>query len=154
MKAFKIVLIVLAFIVLIIGGKLLLFPATILDTTIRTPAEVNRKIMNAENAIYNYEWFKQQEADIDRLYQQEKHHKSSLTDFVEILSVDRSEWTREDKQEWSRLRSNVTAQADMVNRAIQNYNAKSSMASRNIFKDNLPSNLRRSWFANKKLITN
>lgn len=132
--------------------KLIAFPIAVVNNTLETPKEINNAVMNAENAIYNYEWFKQQEADIRRLVKQEATHKQTLKDYVEMLPKDRLKWTREDRNEWSRLNSNITAQRNMVDKAMEDYNARSQMVSRNIFKDNLPSNLSRSWYAQQGLI--
>ena len=138
--------------VLGVAGKLLFFGKTIVHNTIDTPREINNRVMNADNAIYNYEWFKQQEADIKRLYLQETNHKLALESYKETLPENTAQWDMFMRDEYSRLSSNYRAQTDMVNRAIANYNAKSSMVTKSIFKDNLPSNLSRSWYAQKHLV--
>jgi hypothetical protein len=108
--------------------------------------------MNADNAINSYEWFIQQEKDIERMYTQEQTHLEAFNRFKESLPENRSEYSYFDKEEYQKLSSNITAQTDMLNRAIQNYNAKSAMVTKNIFKDNLPSNLSRSWYSQKQLL--
>jgi len=135
-----------------IVGKTLFFGQTVVKNTFKTPTEINNRVMNADNAITSYEWFIQQEKDIERLYTQEQNHLDAFTRFKESLASDRSKWSYFDRDEYQRLSSNITAQKDMVNRALQNYNAKSAMVTKNIFKDNLPSNLSRSWYAQKNLI--
>lgn len=153
MKNFLIVVgVIFALMVVGLVGKLILFPTTVIHNTLDTPREINNRVMNADNAIYNYEWFVQQEADIERLYQQEQNHIQAFERFKEGLPEDKATWSIFDKDEYQKLSANITAQTDMVNRAIKNYNAKSSMVTKNIFKDNLPSNLRRSWYAQKNLI--
>jgi len=133
-------------------GKLLFFGQTIVNNTFSTPTQINNKVMNADNAIDSYEWFVQQEKDIERLYQQEANHIEAFDRFKEGLPKNREKWSFFDKEEYQRLSTNITAQKDMVNRAIQNYNAKSAMVTKNIFKDNLPSNLSRSWYSQKQLL--
>lgn len=133
-------------------GKMVFFGKTVVHNTIKTPTQINNRVMNGDNAIYNYEWFKQQEADIERLYLQEKNHIEAFDRFMKGLPENKADWSYFDKEEYGRLSATVTAQKDMLNRAIQNYNAKSSMVTKNIFKDNLPSNLSRSWFAQKNLL--
>ena len=108
--------------------------------------------MNGSNAIKNYEWFKQQEADIRKLHQQETNHTQALLRFTDGLPKDKSKWSYFDRDEYQKLSSNITAQKDMVNRAIENYNANSAMVSKNIFKNNLPSNLSRSFYSQKELV--
>lgn len=133
-------------------GKALFFGQTVVKNTFKTPTEINNRVMNANNAIQSYEWFIQQEKDIERLYSQEKNHIDAFDRFKESLPTDKSKWSYFDKDEYQKLSSNITAQKDMVNRAIQNYNAKSAMVTKNIFKDNLPSNLSRSWYSQKQLL--
>jgi len=128
------------------------FIGSVVDNTLDTPAEINNAVMNGGNAIHTYEWFKQQEADIRRLHKQELNHQLAFDRFKESLAKDRSTWSFFDKDEYQKLSANITAQADMVNKAIENYNAKSSMVTKSIFKDNLPSNLSRSFLAQKELI--
>jgi len=148
----KVVGVILLLIVASIGIKMCAFPMAAIKNGLDTPREINNAVMNAENAMHNYEWFKQQEADIRRLVKQETNHISTLERFKEMLPGNRSDWDREDKAEYGRLSANITAQKDMVNKAMEDYNAASSMVTKNIFKDNLPSNLSRSWYAQKNLI--
>lgn len=152
MKALKVTGIILSIMMAGILIKLVLFPLTVAHNTIDTPIGINNRVMNADNAIKNYEWFKQQEEDIQRLYVQEKNHLDALNRFIKTLPESRKDWDFMDKEEVSKLSANYTAQKDMVNRAIHNYNAKAKMVTKNIFKDNLPSNLSRSWYSQKKLI--
>jgi hypothetical protein len=39
----------------------------------------------------------------------------------------------------------------LTNKALEDYNAKSSMVNRAIFKDNLPSNITRAFYAGQQL---
>tara|TARA_R110000850_G_scaffold70208_1_gene155778 strand:- start:914 stop:1366 length:453 start_codon:yes stop_codon:yes gene_type:complete len=125
---------------------------SVIGNTLDTPAEVNDAVMNGSNAIKNYEWFKQQEADIRKLHQQETNHTEALSRFKDGLPTDKSKWSYFDRDEYQKLSTNITAQKDMVNRALENYNANSSMVSKNIFKNNLPSNLSRSFYSQKQLV--
>ena len=133
MKTLKVIGIILAFVALGIVGKIVLFGGDIIGNTLDTPREINNTIMNGDNAIKNYEWFKQQEADIERLYLQEETHKSALARFKDGLPEDKASWTIYDRDDYSKLSANITAQTDMLNKAIKDYNAKSGMVTKNIF---------------------
>jgi len=55
--------------------------------------------------------------------------------------------SREDKNELVRIRGVKTGIAMMLEDVMANYSARSKMANRAIFKNNLPSNMSRSWLA-------
>lgn len=98
------------------------------------------QVLNAENAIYNYEWFKQQKADIDASKKQLVNARVAFEAYKQSLPADRSEWTFEDKTEDARLRSVVLGLENNLEAKIGNYNARASMATRSIFEDHvLPS---------------
>lgn len=114
--------------------------------------ETTKEIMTGKNAIYNYEWFKQQEADVKRLGEQFNIAASAYKLFKEDLGPDRKSWDMHDKNELARLRANMNGVDMMLKQAIGDYNAKSSMVSRSVFKDNLPSNIQRAMYVAKDMI--
>jgi len=131
--------------------KIVFFPINTVDRSIDTAYEVVDKTMNSENAIQNYEWFKEQEAYIRQCYKNEEIAKEEWEQFLSTLPEDRSQWTRDDKQEEASLRNSYYALQKLTNKAIEDYNARSSMVNRAIFKDNLPSNITRAWLAGLEL---
>lgn len=154
MKNILIGLGLLAFI--LFGGlvvKILFFTPNSIDKSLEMAYEVTDETLDGKNAIYHYEWFKNREGEIESLHKKEVNAQLQLDDFLEMFP-DKDNWTRDDKSEYARLRSNVTAVTNMLDSAIEDYNAKSSMVNRNIFKDNLPSNLSRGYYAGKKLRNN
>lgn len=134
-----------------IGIKALFFPVNTIDKSIDTAYEVVDKTMNGENAIYNYEWFKEQEAYIRQCLKNEEIAKEEWDTFVAMLPEDRAEWTSQDKDEEASLRNSYYALQKLTNKAMEDYNAKSSMVNRAIFKDNLPSNISRAFYAGQQL---
>lgn len=150
-KTILIVLIVILLPAIGMAAKVVLFPVNTLDQSIDTAYDVMKKTVNAENAIYNYEWFKEQEAYIRQCLTNEEIAKEEYDLFLEMLPENRESWDRNDKQEESSLRNSYYALQKLTNKAIEDYNARSEMANRNIFKDNLPSNISRAWYAGKKL---
>ena len=119
--------------------RILFFPGQVATNMVDTAYDANRQIINADNAIYNYEWFKQQYQDIEASKQQLLNARAQVTAF-EASAGARSEWTFEDKTEHARLNAVATGIDNNLESQIANYNARASMATRNIFEDNvLPS---------------
>ena len=147
MRGLKVVLIVIGIIVLGFAVRYVFFPIVALDKGIDVAYGVMDKTLNAENAIYNYEWFKQTAEDIIALGKKENRAKQSMEEF--LLTADDS---REDKIELARLRAIKTGLSNMLDDTMAKYNARSQMVNRAIFKDDLPSNINRAWIATIKLI--
>jgi hypothetical protein len=123
----------------LMGLRVLLFPASVANNMIDTAYDANRKVINADNAIYNYEWFKQQYQDIEASKKQLVNARTSLASF-EAAAGDRKDWTFEDKNEHARLMTVVLGIQNNLESQIADYNARASMATRNIFEDSvLPS---------------
>lgn len=120
-------------------GRLIFFPATVANNMIDTAYDANAKVINADNAIYNYEWFKQQKANIDASKTQLNNARRNYDAYVASLG-ERSTWGFEDKGEVARLNTVVLGLENNLQSQIEDYNARASMATRNIFEDNvLPS---------------
>lgn len=138
-----IVLVPIAF----MGLRALLFPVRGIEKAIDTAYGVLDKTMDAEVAIYNYEWFKQTAEDIQALHNKEVNAGRAIDEHTETMDD-----SREDKNELARLRTIKLGIVNMLEDVMAKYNARSKMANRAIFKDNLPSNMSRSWLATVKLI--
>ena len=137
-------LIILVVIVLVLGGiglKALLPPVSVISDSVDMAHEVTDSTLDGQNAIYNYEWFKQQYEDIGALNKKLIRANENVEIFKGDLPESREKWSREDKNELSRLRSIATGINDMLDQAVADYDAKSKMVNRAIFKDNLPSNI-------------
>lgn len=119
-----------------IGIKLLFFPVNTANKLIGTAYQAQDKTSNADNAIYNYEYFKQQKESIDALNQKLGNASDSIASFKEEAG-DRSKWSFEDKTEYARLNSVKDGLYNQLKDAIADYNAKSNMANRAIFKDSI-----------------
>lgn len=111
-------------------------PVRAIDRTIQTGEGVIDKTLNADNAIYNYEWFKQQVQDIKAQKNRIDIAQNSLVSF-EADAGPRKNWTFEDKTEDGRLRSVVQGNQSQLESLVADYNARASMANRNIFNDGL-----------------
>ena len=135
-----ILLVILAFIVMIPLGlmlKAVMFPVRTAENMINTAYDANDKVINADNAIYNYEWFKQKYQDIEVAKKQYKNSSLQFSEYQNSLPDSRLDWTFEDKQEESRLRAVMTGQYNYVESLVGDYNARASMATRNIFENSV-----------------
>ncbi len=119
--------------------KILFFPATVATNMVDTMYDTNKKVINADNAIYNYEWFKQKYADIEATKRQLISARKNQATYRESLG-DRKDWGFEDKTEDARLNAVVLGLETNLESQVGDYNARASMATRNIFEDHvLPS---------------
>lgn len=155
LKAVGVVFVVLGVLAVLffvgLGLKILLFPVAKTHMAVDMTYKTTRKVLDADKAIYNYEWFKQQKADIQSLYRKEKVAFESYTSYIKFLPKDRSKWRFEDRQELSRLRTVVDGIKHQTSDSMATYNARSKMVSRNIFKDNLPVTISRAFIAKNNL---
>jgi len=127
------------FIALGIGIKILFFPVHTLQQELNTAYDAVSKTINADNAIYNYEWFKQQKEDIEATKNKYNNACISTDAFLEVVG-ERTDWTFEDKTEFSRLNSIKLGIKNQLEDIIATYNARAKMATRNIFQNTvLPS---------------
>lgn len=129
------------------GLRALLFPVRGIEKAIDTAYGVLDETMDPEKAIYNYEWFKQTAEDIQALHNKEANAEEAIREHMATMDD-----SREDKNELARLRAIKLGLTNMLEDTMAKYNARSKMANRAIFKDNLPSNMSRSWLATVKLI--
>lgn len=103
--------------------------------------QVERKVLNGDTAISTYEWFKQQEADIRAKYSQEERARKSMAEFKDMLPQDMSSWSRQDRDEYLRLKTVADGIGYQVDQMVADYEAKSSMKHKELFKNNLPTNI-------------
>jgi hypothetical protein len=140
MSTTKIVLIGIAIIIglVVIGivGQVIAFPFHVVKNEIQTGHDLVDKTINADNAIYNYEWFKQQKEDIDATGKKLGVAEKTLQVFKSEAG-DRETWTFEDKNESARLGAVAQGLENLLTQQIADYNARARMANRNIFENGL-----------------
>jgi hypothetical protein len=117
-------------------AKIVFFPAHVANKEIQTGYDVVDKTLNADNAIYNYEWFKRQKESIDALNKKYENAQNDVSTFQE-LAGSRDKWTYEDKNEEARLRTISSGFFNQLKDAIAEYNARTKMANREIFQDGI-----------------
>ena len=131
--------------------KVVFFPVNTVQKSIKMTYDVNNKTLTADNAITTYEWFKQQEEDIAALNKKEVRAKKTVEDYKK-LNGDAKDWSFATTDEYNRLNSIATGMGNQLDDAMADYNAKSKMANKAIFKDNLPSNITRAFYTGMELI--
>jgi len=140
MKAFGIVILavigVLALSVIGFGLKTVFMPFFGAQKTLQTGYEVIDKTMTGENAILNYEWFKQQVESIRAVEKKIMISKKQIIEFKEMFG-ETSTWSFETKNEYARLSSIKMGQMSQLEDMVATYNARTKMANRNLFNDDL-----------------
>lgn len=106
-------------------------------TEVKSEYDIVDKTMDANNAIYNYEWFKNQENKILALERQIDISVRQRTEFLALYPQSAS-WSQYQQGEYSRLSANIAGQEQLYEKVVADYNAHSEMANRAIFKDGLP----------------
>jgi hypothetical protein len=136
----KQLIIVLIGLPILIGGiiiiKILFFPVNTAEKLINTAYDAQEKTLNADNAIYNYEWFKQQNEDINAAKSQLDNSSMAVDNFLSFAG-ERDNWTFEDKNEYARLNSIKLGLQNYLETLIADYNARAKMANRNIFENSI-----------------
>jgi len=101
-------------------------------------SDINNKVQDADYAINNYEWFKTQKAKIDQKKAQIQNVRDELKRFYESNGKNASNWDYSQKQRHQRIQTRLTGQQQMYQKLVADYNARSSMQTRNVFEDKLP----------------
>lgn len=105
------------------------------------PGRIVSKTLDADNVLANYEWFKQTYRDVLALEQQAKNAESSRTVFV--TQVGPRPWDYQTSAEYARLNAVVLGLVNQRQNLVAQYNARSAMMNRALFKGHdLPEELR------------
>ena len=140
----KIALIIIA----IIGGMILFsglamalniitIPWLKLGRQVQMERDIVTKTYNADNALYNYHWFKERHEAIKATENKIKISKEQVVVF-ETSAGSRKDWTFEDKTEHARLQSVVQGLKSHYEDIVAEYNARGKEADRSVFQDELP----------------
>lgn len=128
------------------GIKYLWLTPKIITTQVDSASDIIEKTYDSDNAIYNYEWFKTQYEKIEANRNQIQNVIASLTEFKQTYGNNSSFWDYETKQEYNRLNTIKMGLQNQEENLVAEYNARSKMANREIFKDNLPLSIdKRLW---------
>jgi hypothetical protein len=123
----------------------LLLPWTKYNNEVNSAQKVVEKTYDADNVIYNYEWFKRQQEDIRATEKQIDNTIQQQKEFVEFWGPPNL-WDTTTKEEYNRITKNLVGQKNFYADLVAEYNARSQMANRAIFENGLPRNIdKRLW---------
>lgn len=121
-----------------VGLGIITLPWHTVTAQVDSGHEIIEQTYEADNAIYNYEWFKTQYEDIKAQERKIQTTKNQIDEFKSVYGTNMSEWDTPTKQTYSQLQTTYTGQKGYYENLVADYNARSQMANRNIFKDGLP----------------
>ena len=113
-------------------------PIQTVTTQIDSAGQIIDKTYDADNAIYNYEWFKTQYEKIQAIRTQIIQAKMQIDDLKSTYGTNAANWTQDVREENFRLSSIKTGLINQESNLIDDYNARAKMANRAIFQDKLP----------------
>jgi len=134
-----IVLVVVVALLICVVGYFWLAPKIFL-TQVDSAHEIIDKTYDAQNAIYNYEWFKTQYEKIQATERQIDNTMMLKDEFKETYG-EASTWDFTTKESYSRIQTTLLGQKNHYESIVAEYNARSKMVNRNIFKGKLPFNV-------------
>lgn len=116
------------------------FPSTLHQFNQQREAGKNiiDQTQTAENAINNYEWFKTQKQKIDSMERKIENQQTQIKDFKDTYGENSSEWSRSTQQQYNRMTDRLLGYRNQYESLVAEYNARSNMQNRNVFKDKLP----------------
>lgn len=116
------------------------FPSTLyqLGQQKQSGKNIIDQTQTAENAIDNYEWFKTQKQKIDSMQRKIENQRTQIKTFKDTYGNDSAEWSRTTKQQYNRITNRLLGYQNQYESLVAEYNARSNMQNRNVFKDKLP----------------
>jgi len=108
-----------------------------LNSQVQMERDIVQKTYNADNALYNYRWFKDRHEAILAAEVQIQHTIAAVNAF-EVSAGARSTWTFEDKTEHARLSSVVLGLKNNYETLVAEYNSRAKQVDRAVFQDELP----------------
>ena len=131
------VILVLALVAGVWAFKAGMLPFLTVTSQIDIAGDIIDKTYDADNAIYNYEWFKQRYEDIQATETKISNTKKNMEEYRDLYG-DASEWDWQTKQGYNSLNTVYLGQQNYYEEIVADYNARSKMANREIFKEKLP----------------
>lgn len=141
MKTIYVVGMAFMLLIALIGGgwalEAVLLPAKTVTTQIDSAGDIIDRTYNADNAIYNYEWFKTRYEDIQATERIIGNTKVEMDAYKELYG-NATSWDWQTKQDYNSMSGKYLGQQNYYEDLVAEYNARSNMANREIFKDKLP----------------
>lgn len=117
--------------------NLITIPWLKFDRQVQMNRDIVEKTYNADNALYNYRWFKDMAESIKATEKKIENAKTEQTSFRAIAG-DRKSWTFEDKNEDARLSTITLGLKNHYEGIVAEYNSRAKQVDRAVFKDELP----------------
>jgi len=100
--------------------------------------DVVEQTIDADAAIENYEWFRQQHNDIQAQRAIISNNYDELDRFYETHGDEPGSWSRTAEERHSRIQQRITGNQNMLEQMVGDYNARSQQANNALFKCHLP----------------
>lgn len=130
---FKIIGLIVFITIISLVTRAALLPFWAAHTAMNTATGVVERVADPDNVLQNYEWFKQTYRDVLAADTKILTAERERSGFVEFAG-NRDKWSFEDKTEYARLGSIATGLKNHREDLKAQYNARSKMLNRNIFK--------------------
>lgn len=115
---------------------------TALTAVATAPAKIITKVADPDHILNSYETFFDQYNQYKAGLTTYQNNVQALKDYEASLGPDRSKWTFDQNNEWSRLNSLVMGARNGLNDIVASYDAAAEKADVGIFRDhNLPDHL-------------
>lgn len=135
----KIIAVILAFFIMLNVITYFFYPAIMPWFEQRDAGEeVMESQMDADQAIQEYEEFRRLYHEIEAQRQQVQNAYDEEEQFHETYGDDPDEWSRQAETRHGRIHERITGNKNQLEQLTADYNAKSDMAHKSIFKCHLP----------------
>lgn len=101
---------------------------------------VANRVASPDAAISSYEWYEQQVKDIKAMDGQIDDAKEEVSHFEKVNGTANG-WKWDQREQASRLSDNVTGLKQARRKMVEDYNARASMITRNMWRSNLPQHI-------------
>lgn len=117
--------------------NLITIPWLKFDSKVQMNRDIVTKTFDADNALYNYHWFKERAGAIEATTAQIVIADNAVATFKKEAG-DREKWTFEDKNESARLSAVAQGLRSQKESLVKEYNARMKEADRSLFAEELP----------------
>lgn len=134
----KIAAVVMAFFIVLNVVSFVWFPFLPWFEQRQAGEEVVRDQIDAEKAVQEYEWFRSQYHQIQEQRAIVQNTYEEHEQFHETYGDDPNEWSRQAEKRHGRIHTRLTGNKNHLENLVSEYNARSDMANREMFKCHLP----------------
>lgn len=132
-----IILVVVVLLMLPIVWQYWLAP-TVFEQNRQSGQEIAEDSLDADKAVNDYRWFRQQWYDIKSAREQLDNYQDQEKQFHETYGDDPKEWSMTAEERHGRIHDRITGQRNVISSMVAEYNARQSDATRAIFQCGLP----------------